>query len=62
MYVKIDENSELHGAWVRMNTAVEKARPLLVSGDQEAVNAAIEELNLLLEEMLHGMEQFKAEK
>ena len=51
VYVKIDENSELHGAWVRMNTAVEKARPLLVSGDQEAVNAAIEELNLLLEEI-----------
>lgn len=51
VYVKIDENPQLHDAWVRMNSAVEKARPLLVSGDQEAVGKAIEELNLLLEEI-----------
>ena len=51
VYVKIEEEPELHNAWIRMNTAVEKARPLLVSGDQEAVNNAVEELNLLLEEI-----------
>lgn len=53
VYVKIDENPQLHDAWVRMNVAVEKARPLLVSGDQEAVNNAIEELNLLLDEIVN---------
>lgn len=51
VYNRIDENPELHDVWQRLNAAVEKARPLLVSGDQEAVNASIEELNALLEEL-----------
>ena len=51
VYNKIDENPELHDIWQRMNAAVDKARPLLVSGDQEAVDASVEELNALLAEL-----------
>lgn len=50
VYAKIDENPEMHDIWYRLDTAVEEARPLLVSGDQAAVNAAVEKLNKLLEE------------
>ena len=51
VYNRIDENPELHDIWQRLNAAVEKARPLLVSGDQEAVDASVKELNALLEEL-----------
>ena len=51
VYMMIDQEPQLHDAWVRMNAAVEKSRPLLVSGDQEAVNAAVEELSALMEEI-----------
>lgn len=51
VYAKIDENPELHDVWSRLDAAVTKARPLLVSGDQEAVDAAVEELNALMEEL-----------
>lgn len=48
---KINVNPELHDVWYRLNKAVEEAKPLLISGDQEAVNAAAKELNGLLEEL-----------
>ena len=51
VYQKIDENPELHGVWVKLNTAVEETRPLLSSGDQAAVNNAVVKLNELLEEL-----------
>lgn len=51
VYSKIDENPQLHDVWSRLDTAVAEARPLLVSGDQEAVNAAVENLNALMEEL-----------
>jgi hypothetical protein len=51
VYNKIDENPQLHDVWQRLNAAVDKARPLLVSGDQEAVDASVEELNALLAEL-----------
>ena len=51
VYVLIDENPQLHDAWRRMDIAVEKAKPLLVSGDQAAVDAIVVELNGLMEEL-----------
>ena len=50
VYNKIDENPELHDLCLRINAAVEKARPLLVSGNQEAVDAMVITLNKLMEE------------
>jgi len=51
VYVKIDEDPQMHDIWVRLNAAVERARPLLVSGKQDAVDKAVTELNALLEEL-----------
>lgn len=51
VYKKIDEDPEMHSIWVRLNSAVESARPLLVSGNQQAVNQAVEDLNTLLTEL-----------
>lgn len=50
VYNKIDENPEMHDLCLRINTAVEKARPLLVSGNQQAVDAMVITLNKLMEE------------
>lgn len=49
--LKIDANPEYHDVWYRLNKAVEEAKPLLISGDQEAVNVAANEINMLLEEL-----------
>ena len=49
--VKVDANPEYHDVWYRLNAAVEEAKPLLISGDQEAVNAATKQINMLLEEL-----------
>lgn len=51
VYKKIDEDPEMHSIWVQLNSAVESARPLLVSGNQQAVNQAVEDLNTLLTEL-----------
>ncbi len=51
VYEKIDENPEMHDAWYRLDKAVDKARPLLVSGDQQAVNEMAELLNELMKEI-----------
>ena len=51
VYQKIDEDPELHSVWVRLNAAVEASRPLLVSGDQQAVDQAVVDLNALMEEL-----------
>lgn len=49
--LKIEANPEYHDVWFRLNKAVEEAKLLLISGDQEAVNAATKEINQLLEEL-----------
>lgn len=51
VYAKIDENPELHDVWYRLDKAVDKARPLLVSGDQEAVNEMAVLLNEIMDEI-----------
>lgn len=51
IYAKIDENPQTHDVWYRLDKAVDKARPLLVSGDQEAVDEMAQTLNALLEEL-----------
>lgn len=51
VYSKIDENPEMYDMWIRINAAVEKARPLLVSGDQQAVDVMVRQLNELMEEV-----------
>lgn len=51
IYEKIDEDSEKHDVWYRLDKAVDKARPLLVSGDQEAVDEMAQTLNALIEEL-----------
>ena len=48
VYAEIDENPEMHDIWYRLDKAVDKARPLLVSGDQQAVN----EMTEILEEII----------
>jgi len=48
---KINTNPELHDVWYRIDQTREKAMQLLISGDQEAVNATAEELEALLEEL-----------
>lgn len=50
-YNEIEKNPELYSVCARLLAAAEKARPLLVSGDQPAVDAAVVELNGLLEEL-----------
>ena len=51
VYAKIDEDSQRHDVWYRLDKAVDKARPLLVSGDQQAVNEMAVLLKDLLEEI-----------
>lgn len=49
LYGIIDNESQLWDLWYEMDDAVEKARPLLVSGDQAAVDNAVEELSGMIE-------------
>ena len=51
VYAKIDVNPQLHDVWYRLDKAVDKARPLLVSGDQQAVDEMAELLNGIMEEL-----------
>lgn len=51
IYEKIDENPTEHDIWYRLDKAVDKARPLLVSGDQAAVDEMAQTLNALIEEL-----------
>ena len=50
-YYKIEENPQEYELWIDLGAALSKARPLLVSGDQEAVDNSVMELNQLLETM-----------
>lgn len=50
-YHKIDENPEEYGLWIELGEVLSRARPQLVSGDQEAVDNAALELSALLETM-----------
>ena len=50
-YHKIDENPQEYELWIELGAALSKARPLLVSGDQEAVDNSVVELSQLLETM-----------
>jgi len=50
-YNEIEKNPQLYDVCSRLFEASERARPLLVSGDQPAVDAAVTELNGLLEEL-----------
>lgn len=51
VYAKIDEDPEKHDLWYRLDKAVDKARPLLISGDQIAVNEAAVQLEAMLKEL-----------
>lgn len=51
VYTKIDEDPQRHDVWSRIDSAVLEARPLLVSGDQAAVDAAVEKIDGLLAEL-----------
>ena len=51
IYGKIDEDPQTHDVWYRLDKAVDKARPLLVSGDQEAVDEMAQTLNELIGEL-----------
>ena len=51
IYEKIDEDPQIHDVWYRLDKAVDKARPLLVSGDQEAVDEMAQTLKALIEEL-----------
>lgn len=51
VYRKIDENPELHDVWIRLNAEADRARPLLTSGNQEAVDASVVKLTGLLMEL-----------
>ena len=51
VYTKIDEDPELHDVWSRVDAAMMEARPLLSSGNQEGVDAMVERLNALMEEL-----------
>lgn len=48
---KISENPQLHDAWYELDNAVEEAKQLLISGDQQAVNQAAQELTSLLQKV-----------
>lgn len=48
----IEEQPELHDVWTQLYQAVENYRPLLTSGDQQAVNEAAAEIQKLLEQRL----------
>lgn len=51
VYAKIDEDEQRHDVWYRLDKAVDKARPLLISGDQQAVNEMAAQLEALLKEL-----------
>jgi len=51
VYTKLEENIELYDIWYQLTVAIEDARPLLVSGQQGAVNNAAQKLRTLLEEL-----------
>ena len=51
VYAKMEESPQLHDIWYRLDKAVDKARPLLVSGDQEAVNEMAATLNEIINEL-----------
>ena len=51
VYARIDEDPERHDLWYRLDKAVDKARPLLVSGDQQAVDEMAVQLQELLAEL-----------
>lgn len=51
IYARIDENPNLHDVWYRLDKAVDKARPLLVSGDQQAVDEMTASLSSMMEEL-----------
>lgn len=48
---KINEEPELYDIWHRLSTAAEDAKALLISGDQQAVDAAADNLVALLNEL-----------
>ncbi|MBQ3531600.1 MAG: FIVAR domain-containing protein [Oscillospiraceae bacterium] len=54
VYNIVDENSVQHDLWSRIDSAAENARAVLVSGNQEAVDKATDELNALAEEFLQS--------
>ena len=51
IYAKIDENAEIHSVLGKVDSAVNRAKGLLLSGDQAAVDAAAAELDALIEEL-----------
>lgn len=51
VYSKIEENPELHDIWAKLDDALEKSRPMMVNGDQGAVDKAAAEINALLDEL-----------
>lgn len=48
---EIGKNPQLHDAWCRLDKAAEEAKLLLVSGNQQAVNEAVQKINELLAEI-----------
>lgn len=48
---EINKNPLLHDAWYRLDRAAEEAKLLLISGNQQAVNEAAQEINELLAEL-----------
>ena len=51
VYNKSGENAEFHEIWNKINSAVERAKPLLLSGDQAAADNAAAEIEALLAEL-----------
>lgn len=51
IYAKIDENAEIHSVLGKVDSAVNRAKGLLLSGDQAAVDEAAAELEALIEEL-----------
>lgn len=51
VYSLIEQNPELHDAWGKLDAAVTEAKPLLVSGDQTAVDEAAAQIRQLLTEL-----------
>lgn len=51
VYNRIGDDTALYDIWSRINEAEKKARPLLVSGNQAAVDEAAKEITALLEEL-----------
>ena len=57
VYAKMDENPTYHDVWYRMDKAVDKARPLLVSGDQQAVDEMVTTIKELMAELIACSEE-----